>query len=139
MRRRAALLQSPLTDSNRRPPPYHGGALPTELRGLVGAAHRIGASAIAPFWGIGNRVLSEHTGRNGSKGDLSRGLSQCTRICVLGAGEAVARRAREPVEVPGRVGSELDGAPRLPRVGSGPLVRIAVRQPVRDARPGSDD
>src|SRR5207253_2965565 len=26
-------LQSPLTDSNRRPPPYHGGALPTELRG----------------------------------------------------------------------------------------------------------
>src|SRR5919198_4222862 len=29
-------LQSPLTDSNRRPPPYHGGALPTELRGRVG-------------------------------------------------------------------------------------------------------
>src|SRR2546421_7176353 len=29
------LLQSPLTDSNRRPPPYHGGALPTELRGQV--------------------------------------------------------------------------------------------------------
>src|SRR3954449_10548410 len=28
-----ALLQSPLPDSNRRPPPYHGGALPTELRG----------------------------------------------------------------------------------------------------------
>ena len=26
-------LRSPLTDSNRRPPPYHGGALPTELRG----------------------------------------------------------------------------------------------------------
>src|SRR6266545_7334878 len=33
--RRAGLLQSPLTDSNRRPPPYHGGALPTELRGRV--------------------------------------------------------------------------------------------------------
>ena len=31
--RRAGLLQSPLPDSNRRPPPYHGGALPTELRG----------------------------------------------------------------------------------------------------------
>src|SRR5437588_1779372 len=28
--------ESPLTDSNRRPPPYHGGALPTELRGQVG-------------------------------------------------------------------------------------------------------
>src|SRR5215217_3534898 len=25
--------KSPLTDSNRRPPPYHGGALPAELRG----------------------------------------------------------------------------------------------------------
>jgi hypothetical protein len=25
--------RSPLTDSNRRPPPYHGGALPAELRG----------------------------------------------------------------------------------------------------------
>src|SRR5450755_964731 len=31
---------SPLTDSNRRPPPYHGGALPTELRGRD--AHSIG-------------------------------------------------------------------------------------------------
>jgi hypothetical protein len=29
----AGALQSPLTDSNRRPPPYHGGALPAELRG----------------------------------------------------------------------------------------------------------
>src|SRR5579884_3173371 len=28
------LRKSPLTDSNRRPPPYHGGALPAELRGL---------------------------------------------------------------------------------------------------------
>src|SRR6266545_6150287 len=28
-----AFSKSPLTDSNRRPPPYHGGALPTELRG----------------------------------------------------------------------------------------------------------
>src|SRR5256714_1099432 len=31
-----AKQRSPLTDSNRRPPPYHGGALPTELRGQVG-------------------------------------------------------------------------------------------------------
>src|SRR5205823_13725091 len=29
----AGTSRSPLTDSNRRPPPYHGGALPTELRG----------------------------------------------------------------------------------------------------------
>jgi hypothetical protein len=37
--KRRKLLQieeSPLTDSNRRPPPYHGGALPTELRGREG-------------------------------------------------------------------------------------------------------
>ena len=31
---RFAGISSPLTDSNRRPPPYHGGALPAELRGL---------------------------------------------------------------------------------------------------------
>jgi serine-type D-Ala-D-Ala carboxypeptidase (penicillin-binding protein 5/6) len=31
--RRPVLPLSPLPDSNRRPPPYHGGALPTELRG----------------------------------------------------------------------------------------------------------
>src|SRR5690349_3619925 len=29
----ASELQSPLTESNRRPSPYHGDALPTELRG----------------------------------------------------------------------------------------------------------
>src|SRR5438105_14367695 len=38
--RKASRMQanrgSPLTDSNRRPPPYHGGALPTELRGQAG-------------------------------------------------------------------------------------------------------
>src|SRR6266516_1911682 len=31
--RKREKIESPLTDSNRRPPPYHGGALPTELRG----------------------------------------------------------------------------------------------------------
>jgi len=29
--------QGPLTESNRRPSPYHGDALPTELRGLTAA------------------------------------------------------------------------------------------------------
>jgi transcriptional regulator with XRE-family HTH domain len=32
----SATSRSPLPDSNRRPPPYHGGALPTELRGQEG-------------------------------------------------------------------------------------------------------
>ena len=35
---RQALSASPLSDSNRRPLPYHGSALPTELRGRVGEA-----------------------------------------------------------------------------------------------------
>jgi PLD-like domain len=43
----ARLLQSPLADSNRRPPPYHGGALPTELRGRVGDCSR-GSSRVFP-------------------------------------------------------------------------------------------
>src|SRR5215471_8614582 len=38
-------LASPLTDLNRRPLPYHGSALPTELRGRK--AHRIATSAAA--------------------------------------------------------------------------------------------
>ena len=52
---------SPLTDSNRRPPPYHGGALPTELRGqepqssrpaaAIGASRVLGAKR--PFRGLG--------------------------------------------------------------------------------------
>jgi hypothetical protein len=33
--------RSPLTDSNRRPPPYHGGALPTELRGRNRQSSRV--------------------------------------------------------------------------------------------------
>src|SRR6266545_4263513 len=35
---------SPLTDSNRRPPPYHGGALPTELRGRSAILGRLFAA-----------------------------------------------------------------------------------------------
>ena len=34
--RLSSATPSPLPDSNRRPPPYHGGALPTELRGRFG-------------------------------------------------------------------------------------------------------
>ena len=41
---------SPLTDSNRRPPPYHGGALPTELRGRDGQCIR--AARFRPIWAI---------------------------------------------------------------------------------------
>src|SRR4051812_31918291 len=31
----AVVVQSPFTESNRRPSPYHGDALPTELKGLA--------------------------------------------------------------------------------------------------------
>src|SRR2546430_494784 len=44
--------RSPLTDSNRRPPPYHGGALPTELRGR-GADSTGGLSARLCGGGVG--------------------------------------------------------------------------------------
>ena len=40
-------LGSPLTDSNRRPPPYHGGALPTELRGRVASVALVRRSGSA--------------------------------------------------------------------------------------------
>src|ERR1700751_992957 len=41
----AGTLQSPLSDSNRRPLPYHGSALPAELRGRP---REPSASAAAP-------------------------------------------------------------------------------------------
>ena len=57
------LFRSPLTDSNRRPPPYHGGALPTELRGRsrdsrrparrpVASAHRFQPPATSMTWPV---------------------------------------------------------------------------------------
>src|SRR5439155_27344867 len=49
------MKQSPLTDSNRRPPPYHGGALPAELRGQE---HGILAALDEPFVAqLGTRPL----------------------------------------------------------------------------------
>jgi hypothetical protein len=48
---------SPLTESNRRPSPYHGDALPTELRGPTSAALRISPAAFPP------RQPSIHDGR----------------------------------------------------------------------------
>ena len=33
--KRKSIKWSPRSDLNRRPPPYHGGALPTELRGQM--------------------------------------------------------------------------------------------------------
>jgi len=41
----AGTLQSPLTDSNRRPLPYHGSALPAELRGRLQGLPGFAASA----------------------------------------------------------------------------------------------
>jgi DNA-binding CsgD family transcriptional regulator len=46
---RFAGISSPLTDSNRRPPPYHGGALPTELRGRVVEAMQSSGTTEGPF------------------------------------------------------------------------------------------
>jgi hypothetical protein len=40
--RNNALTRSPVTESNRRPSPYHGDALPTELTGQVFSCHALG-------------------------------------------------------------------------------------------------
>ena len=69
----AGTSRSPLTDSNRRPPPYHGGALPTELRGQgpqssrfassvsrLGEACRVSVSSVAD-----GRVPAVGSGRGG--------------------------------------------------------------------------
>jgi hypothetical protein len=45
----ASDLQSPLTESNRRPSPYHGDALPTELRGHVFSYLTWGSACLASF------------------------------------------------------------------------------------------
>src|SRR5690349_6707021 len=53
-----AVRSSPLTESNRRPSPYHGDALPTELRGR---ARRLVASHLAARLGKStqHRALAE--------------------------------------------------------------------------------
>ena len=50
---------SPLPDSNRRPPPYHGGALPAELRGRVWAGGPDTFEKRYPFLGLSNRTKAE--------------------------------------------------------------------------------
>src|SRR3954447_26017462 len=47
--------ESPVSDSNRRPPPYHGGALPTELTGLVKRPYNGGQ------WGEQDSNLRRHS------------------------------------------------------------------------------
>jgi hypothetical protein len=59
--------RSPLTDSNRRPPPYHGGALPAELRGRVQDSSRLRAGAPLRYavpTGCGTRSGARATARS---------------------------------------------------------------------------
>ena len=49
-RSRAADLRALFRDSNRRPLPYHGSALPTELRGQIAAKCRGGGRYLAAAW-----------------------------------------------------------------------------------------
>jgi hypothetical protein len=43
------LTRSPLTESNRRPSPYHGDALPTELRGRGSRAYTQASRRLKPY------------------------------------------------------------------------------------------
>src|ERR1022692_2846215 len=58
-------LRSPLTESNRRPSPYHGDALPTELRGRVAWRWSARPTRRAPRQKLhpptGSLVPGEHT------------------------------------------------------------------------------
>ena len=70
-------MQSPLTDSNRRPPPYHGGALPTELRGqsrqFTCFSPRLGRATIEQAKGI---LMARHTTDAEHAFELLRAQSQ---------------------------------------------------------------
>ena len=75
----AGLYRSPLTDSNRRPPPYHGGALPTELRG-----RRRGVYPVSRF---GPRsLLSSASGRARSRNDRRAPLHPRLEVVVRDGG-----------------------------------------------------
>ena len=49
--RNRPLTWSPLTESNRRPSPYHGDALPTELRGRGSRAYTQALRLLKPYPG----------------------------------------------------------------------------------------
>src|SRR6266487_1397688 len=79
--------QSPLTESNRRPSPYHGDALPTELRGqlshVLAHAHRVRVHGpnrpTKSSTGFG-RVAGHGTARSQR---TSPALADSTSVCAL--------------------------------------------------------
>src|SRR5213075_1852042 len=72
---------SPLTESNRRPSPYHGDALPTELRGRQGRRSGL-VKSTQPRRGPGNRGPALPTTYPGGSG----GGAVATRSSDVGPG-----------------------------------------------------
>src|SRR5579871_1595810 len=76
---------SPVTESNRRPSPYHGDALPTELTGRVfscptwaaGADHRRGGSGPIPRTGLGELTVLRRSWRTHLGASRERVRSTC--------------------------------------------------------------
>src|SRR3712207_3968870 len=62
---RSLYCQSPFTESNRRPSPYHGDALPTELKGLAVA------------------LAARRTLQQGRLGMEIGGALQCTKVSTV--------------------------------------------------------
>src|SRR5438874_12447331 len=102
------MKQSPLTDSNRRPPPYHGGALPTELRGRRGKCSPLAmapprvAAAVRIRDSGGERIRTSEGGANGftARPLWPLGNSPGTRGIVASAPERKNRRLRRRLAPP---------------------------------------
>src|ERR671930_1588302 len=83
-----AKTRSPLTDSNRRPPPYHGGALPTELRGRSRHFRRALTASLASAYGRPRSATNTLGGMVGDAKTLlrrQRASDTEARLSLLGA------------------------------------------------------
>ena len=93
---------SPLTDSNRRPPPYHGGALPAELRGRGPESSRTGSGRPALLPRRAHIVLRRRVRRGARRpaGHRAR-RSRSRRVAVGRWSRAGARRltSRAPIRM----------------------------------------
>ena len=115
---------SPLTDSNRRPPPYHGGALPTELRGREPTvAGRRPASVQAGCFV--HEQVDASTGMSSSSPAAGASCGSCRhQVAVeLGAADGYQHRGRAPRRR------------RRHRSGSGRSPRLRLEWRHRSARP----
>jgi hypothetical protein len=90
-KRKTALNWSPLTESNRRPSPYHGDALPTELRGPVFSCLTCCFAAQVRYLGRALRPLPDPWTSRAARwrvGELTAPSSRGTPVPGTGTGTA---------------------------------------------------